>query len=331
MLSLVRSGPTIIKIKANSDPLRLIESIERISFSRETNEIESYNNAGEGDTLVFFYRENEEDLSTYQTTMPPTTVLSNIIQQNLCSEVDDIQITPPNIMMRLLGNIDAGIDKIAVDFNAREAERNELVHFMDEKAVLVNFTMAPLNRLVPLNEFYKRALLIDKPYGHLLVYLRAKAQEYLSIAMGGPDLKELEITLFDAMDQFNLHYQRLIATLQGLDFGIVTGEDWIPEYTIGLRKSEVYSVRLLSPFSGRELKQICIGLEYNQQGERVVDFDVYEGKKKIGWAAERKNFSGLTRKEIGSVYREKLMNRLPAEAKTFLIILEAQVYKSENS
>ena len=121
--------------------------------------------------------------------------------------------------------------------------REYLMQNLDERSVLLNFTSEPLNKVVTVKDFYKRALLIDKPYGQLLTFIRAKAQEYLSIAMGSPDWNEMAITIFDAMDQFNLHYQRLITVLQGLDIAIVTGESWEPEYTIAMLKSEVYQVR----------------------------------------------------------------------------------------
>ena len=332
VLSLVRSGPTVIKIWAHGDPRALTDSIGKISHNKASTPMESYCNATEGDTLTLFFAEGREAPSIYQTTLPPTTVLCDIIKRGLCGEVLDIEITPPNIFMRLIGgHIDRAIDRIAQDFGAREAAGNESMDYMDEEAVLLNFTSAPLNQIVPLDEFHPRALLIDKPYGQLMVYLRAKAQEYLNVAMGGPDWNEINITMFDAMDQFNLHYQRLISVLQGLDMGIVSGESWEPEYTIALRKSEVYQVRLLTPFGGQELKQICLGLEYDEKSNRVVDFDVYFEKKKIGWASEKKmNFPKLTRPEIGMTYRKKLLARLPSEARAFLASLDRKIDRKNN-
>lgn len=331
MLSLVRSGPTVMKITVRRDAHRLVESIARISVVKRSIPIESYSNASEGDTLIFLHREGVDEVETYRTTLPPATLLGSIIQQGLSSEMADIRLSPPNIVMRLIGDLDKAIDRIARDFNAREAEENVLMPYFDENTVLVNFTSVPLNRIVQLDEFSKRALLIDKPYGQLLVYLRAKAQEYLHIAMGGPDMNAIEITLFDAMNQFNLHYRRLITVLQGLDMGIVAGEDWVPEFSIGLRKTEVYKVRLLSPFSVEEVKQICLGLEYDENGQRVVDFDVYAGKKKIGWASEKKaRFPGLTRNEIGTIYREKLLSSLPGEAGAFLKKLDAEIVRDDD-
>lgn len=332
VLSLVRSGPTFIKIWAKGNPQQLIDSIGKISHSKDSSLMESYSNVTEGDTLILFFAEGREAPSIYQMTLPPTTVLCDIIKKGICSEVLDIEISPPNIFMRLLGDhVDRAIDRIAKDFGAREAECNESMDYMDEEAVLLNFTSAPLNKIVPVEAYYSRALLIDKPFGKLMVYLRAKAQEYLNIAMGSPDWNEINITMFDAMDQFNLHYQRLVAVLQGLDMGIVSGESWEPEYTIALRKSEVYQVRLLMPFGGQELKQICLGLEYDEKGNRIVDFDVYSEKKKIGWASEKKaNFPRLTRPEIGMIYREKLLARLPSEARAFLANLDRKIDRENN-
>lgn len=328
MLSLVRSGPTIVTISATAHPNELIKAIERISFVRNNNPMEAYNNAGEGDTLIFFSSECSDEVLTYQTTIPTSAILCDIINRNLAGGIQRIRVTPPNIIMRLMGDLDRAIDRIAKDFKAQEAIREGLMQNLDEQAVLVNFTTQPLNKLVPIDGFYKRALLIDKPYGQLTTFLRAKAQEYLSIALGSPDWNEIEITMFDAMDQFDLHYNRLVTVLQGLDVGIVTGESWVPEYTIALRKSEVYQVRLYTPLPAQEIKRIAMGLEYDDQGRRVVDFDVYFNKKKIGWATERSSNPGMTRDRIGVLHRTRLLSKLPAEAKAVLLHLERKIDKS---
>jgi len=332
MLSLVRSGPTIIKIRALHSPQKLAEAIGKYSVDRTDAAMESYDAATEGDTLIFLFSQDRASPQTYQTTQPATALLADIIRRSLCNEVLDLKITPPNIFMRLIGDhIDSAIDRVAKDFKAREAAANELMDYMEEDAVLLNFTGSPLNRIVHIKDFHPRALLIDKPYGRLLVYLRSKAQEYLNIAMGSPDWNEIHISLFDAMDQFNLHYQRLTCVLQGLDIGIVSGESWEPEYTIALRKSEVYQIRLLTPFPPQELKQICLGLEYDEDGRRIVDFDVYFNKKKINWVSEKKrNYPKLTRPEVGMICRKNLLARLPGEARAYLEALGEQINSSGN-
>ncbi|MDL2264566.1 hypothetical protein LJC31_07940 [Synergistaceae bacterium OttesenSCG-928-I11] len=328
MLSLVRSGPTIVTISATAHPNELIKAIENNSFVRNNNPMEAYNNAGEGDTLIFFSAECSDEVSTYQTTLPTSAILCDIINKNLAGGIQRIRVTPPNIVMRLLGDLDRAIDRIAKDFKAQEAIREGLMQNLDEQSVLVNFTTLPLNKLVPIDGFYKRALLIDKPYGQLMTFLRAKAQEYMSIALGSPDWNEIEITLFDAMDQFDLHYNRLITALQGLDIGIVTGESWVPEYTIALRKSEVYQVRFYTPLPPQEIKRVAMGLEYDDQGRRVVDFDVYFNKKKIGWATERASNPGMARDGIGVLHRRRLLSKLPAEAKAVMLNLDKKIDKS---
>jgi hypothetical protein len=130
------------------------------------------------------------------------------------------------------------------------------------------------------------------------------------------------------MDQFDLHYKRLITVLQGLDVGVVAGEDWITEYTVALRKSEVYQIRLLTPLSPREIKRIALALEYDIDGRRVADFDVYVNKKKIGWATEREMNKGYARADIGVLHRRRLMSSLPAEAKAVLMKLDGEIDRS---
>ncbi|MDR0652922.1 MAG: hypothetical protein LBG12_06400 [Synergistaceae bacterium] len=332
MMSLVRSGPIIINLHVPAEGGEdLIGYLKNISFKPSSNLLESYDHAGEGETLVVletFDSGKISETSIYQSTKAAAHILSDIINKGFAEAIDKVKVTPSNIVMRLLGNMDAAIDQIAADFKARETTKNELVSNIDESSVLVNFTSEPLNKLVPVFMFHKRALCIDKPYGQLLAFLRAKAQEYLNISLGKPDWNEIEITIFDAMDQFNLHYQRLITVLQGLDVGVMVGEDWITEYTVALRKSEVYQIRLLTPLSPREIKRIALALEYDLDGRRLADFDVYVNKKKIGWATEKELNRGYARDDIGVLHRRRLMSSLPAEAKAVLLKLDEKIDRS---
>lgn len=328
VLSLVRTGPTILAIIASGDCLDLKQAIERFSRAKDKSPIESYNEAGEGDTLIFFSSESSDDIKAYQTTMQPSKFLCNLINEKLASKILRVRVTPPNIVMRLLGDMDRAIDQIVLDLKAQEAIQGGLLQNIDENAVLLNFTTAPVNQIVPVQDFYKRALLVDKPLGPLTALLRAKAQEYLNLALGSSDWNEVAMTLFDAMNQFNLHYQRLMTVLQGLDLGVVIGESWEPEYTVALRKSEVYQVRLLTPLPPQEIKRVAMGLEYDDTGRRIVDFDVYFDGKKLGWGAERKSQGGGTRDEIGVTHRRRLLSKMPAEARGMLLRMEEQIDKS---
>ncbi|MDR1650560.1 MAG: hypothetical protein LBR87_02095 [Synergistaceae bacterium] len=330
MLSLVRNGPIILKISVSGDIGNLRDALAEMSSTRASGTFEDfYNIAAEGDTLIYIEQDAAAAPLCYQTNIAAPAVLCDLINKKLYGVIRHINITPPNIVMRLIGNLDAAIDQIAADFKARETDCIHLKNNMEESSVLVNFTSEPLNKPVPNESFYKRALLIDKPCGQLLIYLRAKAQEYLNIAMGSPDWNEIEITLFDAMDQFDLHYNRLITVLQGLDVGIVVGEAWVPEYTIAMRKSEVYQVRLLTPIPPQQLKRIAMGLEYDDAGRRVADFDVYFKKKKLSWSSELKQNTGYTRDKIGTLHRTRLLASLPAEAKAMLRRLDSMIDKGD--
>jgi hypothetical protein len=329
MLSLVRSGPTILKISVSGDIAGLVDAIAEFSSSQSRDDFETiYNIVGEGETLIFIDDIDRGRSMTYQTTIAPAAILCDLINMKQYGAIRQINISPPNIVMRLIGDIDAAIDQIAIDFKAREAPDLSLFQNLDEESVLIKFTSQPINRPVANSSFHRRGLLVDKPYGQLLIFMRAKAQEYLNIALGSPDWNEIEITLFDAMDQFNLHYNRLITVLQGLDIGVIVGEAWVPEYTVALRKSEVYQVRLLTPISAQDVKRIALALEYDDDGRRVVDFDVHFKKKKLSWSSELKQNKGYTRDRIGLLHRRRLLSSLPAEAKAMLYKLDSKIDKS---
>ncbi|MDR1943360.1 MAG: hypothetical protein LBQ19_00910, partial [Synergistaceae bacterium] len=78
----------------------------------------------------------------------------------------------------------------------------------------------------------------------------------------------------------------------------------------------------------QDVKRIALALEYDDDGRRVVDFDVYFDQKKIGWSSELKQNRGLTRSEIGVLHRKRVLSSLPAEAKAILNKYDSQIDKS---
>ena len=150
MLSLVRSGPTILKISVSGDIVELMGFMAKMYSSPGGNFDDSFDMAGEGDTLLFIGNGSEDEFLHYQTNITPSAVLCDLINRKMCGAIQHISITAPNIVMRLVGNLDAAIDQIAVDFKAHETTNSFLLKNMDESSVLVNFTSEPINRAVQL-------------------------------------------------------------------------------------------------------------------------------------------------------------------------------------
>lgn len=327
MLSLVRSGASILKIAADDADSDILNALAAMHGIRSEESLDVLNRSGEGDTVVILTTEDESKRKkVFRTTIPTSEILCEIINKGCASCVKRVELAPPHIIMRLMGkHVDAAIDRVAHDFNARDAKSANIASNVMERGVLVSFTPMPLNTFVHSRALHKRALLIDKPFGQLMAFLRATAQEYLGIATGSPDWNEIEMTIFDASGQYNLHYNRLITALSGLDAGLVTDEKWALERTLALRRSEIYTVRFYTPLPPSDVKKIAMALEYIDDGPRVVDIDVHFEGKKIDWSSERHQGAGDVRADIGREHRSRLLERLPGEARAKLLSLDAQI------
>lgn len=328
MLSLVRAGASIMTITTANDDSEVAARLSEMRGVRGVEGMDALNRSSEGETIVTV-QNGDKRTSVFRTTKQKTAILSHLINTGTASCVEHVSISPPHILMRLMGrHVDDAIDRIAHDFGGREARSSSVAENVNESGVLVSFTPMPLNTYVHTRDLHKRALLIDKPFGQLMAFLRSSAQEYLGIATGSADWNETELSIFDAAGQYDLHYNRLVTALAGLDAGLVTDEKWEIERTLAMRRSEIYTVRFYTPLPPSDVKKIAMALEYVDDGSRVVDIDVRADGKKIDWSSERRKGAGEVRAEIGREHRSRLLARLPAEARAKLLSLDAQIEKA---
>ena len=58
-----------------------------------------------------------------------------------------------------------------------------------------------------------------------------------------------------------------------------------------------------------EFKEFLLGLEYDEEGNRIADFDLYLKGKKISWVDKDIKSKFKNRNAIGSFYRKKLYEK----------------------
>jgi hypothetical protein len=62
----------------------------------------------------------------------------------------------------------------------------------------------------------------------------------------------------------------------------------------------------------KEIKEILVGSEYLETGERIVDLDLFHKKKKIKWSV-LKTEDVFKKEAVGIKYREKLLSNFSQE------------------
>jgi hypothetical protein len=94
-----------------------------------------------------------------------------------------------------------------------------------------------------------------------------------------------------------------------LVIGLILGETWGKDTASMYQSVGIYRVRLFTFLDPIEFKKILTGLEYMEDGKRIVDMDLYTQKKKIHWFDLRT--PGIKDKnQLGIKYHKELFEKL---------------------
>ena len=201
------------------------------------------------------------------------------------------------------------IDMIKTDYQAQPLPLIEAINAGHADDTVVVFTDVPLQKCVQLDKVIEPCLLIHQPIPQMYKELRREAVRYFTQGLEKSQWYEVRINIYDAADNFEIHARRLELILEDLEAGLILGETWTKDHALALFSVAAYQVRLFTMIDPLELKPLLMGLEYNENGSRFVDIDLYHRSKKIEWAAVAKRMP-FGRKKTGLHYRSELYSCL---------------------
>jgi len=91
-----------------------------------------------------------------------------------------------------------------------------------------------------------------------------------------------------------------------------------------------YQIRLFTFLEPIEIKKILFAFEYNSDGERLVDYDLFNKSNKINWSEILNDGKHHDRKELAFSYREKIMKELSESAKKRYFDIEKEITAQSN-
>ncbi len=330
MISLVRTGPESIAIKLSSEVSEIRHKLGAwgtlISLDAES----ALRKYGPTRRLVFLTARTEEGAPLYETYVsenPLELLLTTLINSRMTGGIDSVSMMPGYIMMRLMGNLKRGIGAIQRDIGGEIIDRDPIFRpDIPGTSSIIYFTPKSLAKSIPVEDMYNKALLVHtRSKGAIVQYLSLHGIEYLGDALGTPDWNDVEIKICDSDGLFDLHRQRLLTVTQGMQIGIVLEEKWEREQALTRRTIPVYMMKLYTPVDIQTIKKLAMGLEYNDRGQRFVDFDVYHGDRKISAFTELEKNPGKTRNEIGIMNRNEILKNIDIDSINELIKLEAEI------
>lgn len=329
MLSLVRSGPESLILHATDKVAEIKKFLNEWGSLVSLDPEKALGIYGNNRRLIFFISSSdllteEEEEETFVSENSIELLLCTLINKRLISGVEEVKMLPGFIMMRLMGNIENGIKSIHEDLGGEIINRDPMFrNYIPGTSSVVYFTQKAINRAVSANDMYEKALLLhNRSKGAIIQYLITRSIEYLGDALGTPDWNDIEIKIYDANGFFDLHRQRLWMATQGLQIGVVLAERWGKDQAMALMSVPIYMVKIFTPMQTQEIKRIAMGLEYNDMGQRFADFDVFFRDKKVGAYSELESHPGLSRNDIGMLYRNEIMKNIDSDSRNELLRLE---------
>ncbi|MFZ5945784.1 MAG: hypothetical protein ACOYVD_16960 [Bacillota bacterium] len=329
MLSLIRSGTKILIMETRNIP-QLQKYIEQRFSVKECSPDEAFEKSTEEFTILFLVDKDKEiihinDIKMAYLIQEESDVVLCMVHNDLkCNLVSQMRIAPRIIIMRVFGNIEKVIKEVAKDYQVAAGTFFENFDNHNNQGTILALTEQPLNKILGLKDLYKTTLFIEESYSKLLKNLRIHGLKYLNEGLDNRDWYELEIKIYDKYEAYMLHYQRLLKIIEYLELGIILGESWGQDSAFVLMSVGIYRIRFFTFYEPLYIKKILLGLEYLDDGTRIVDYDVFYKRKKLNWIDVRE--SNLKEKrELSKKYKKLIFEKLDNNQVGEIIELEGQI------
>jgi len=324
---LVRTGPRFLFLW-NNDREKLLSLLEKEYSSERKPLDQAIEESGEGDTIVFALEKDEEkelvDGSTpvLLSDIGSSPLLVSILNsQHLQENIKKAELGPGLLVMKAPPPGEKILEKVRSEYDAFPTALQEAIIKGDSNWSVLGFTDRPLSRPLSTSDLLQDTLLIKKNVPELYQELRRQAVKYLTEELEEGEWRELKINIYDSLERYNIHYERVTTVIEDFEVGFILGETWSVDHPFVLMSVPVFQVQLFTYLSPKEVKRIMMSLEYDDQGNRVADLDLYFQKKKVEWGGVEKGRK-TSRLDIALAYRDKYMPSLTTYAKNKLARLD---------
>lgn len=288
--------------------------------------------AGEENTILLLtekmkdivhFEELEEILTVKE---EPDVLLCALMNDGMNTLIKNARIAPRIIILRGMGDMERIIEDIKKDHRAVEGGFFDTLSSHNDKGTVLALTDKPLHRNLSVKDLYIKTLFVEESYYSLFPSLRMHALKYLNTGLQNKDWYEVEIRIYDRYSAYMLHYERLLKVLDSLELGLILGESWSKDYPRFLMAVGVYRVRFFTFQEPKYIKRVLVGLEYLEDGTRIVDYDVYYYRKKIDWTDATDGVK--TRHLLSEKYRKEIFSKLSSQEAEEILGLEEEILKT---
>ncbi|MTI80926.1 MAG: hypothetical protein FH758_08585 [Firmicutes bacterium] len=324
----VRTGPRFLFLRT-PDTNRLKDVLVKELSGLPMDISEALETASESNTIVLITPDAVDSRvcnADHIVVLPigSSVTLSKLINLNLGELLCSSELGAGLLVQRLPQNNTDVIEAIKKDYRARALALIQAINEGGADDTIVIFTGSPLQKTVEVEKVIEPCLLVNQPIPQMYTELRREAVRYFTQSLENSEWYEVRINIYDADEQYEIHARRLELVLEDLESGLILGELWTRDHALALFSVAAYQIRLFTMIEPLEFKTLLMGMEYNEEGDRFVDMDLYHRRSKIDWGSIAKK-SPFGRKKSGHHYRKQLYSRLGHNTVKKLLELEKQL------
>ncbi len=327
----LRMGTRIFFLRSNNPKVTCDQLIEKLGY-KSVSLTEGQSDSDENSTLIFItpvgFEITDPDDAEFILLAGETgtTVLADIINLNLSSEIDRVDMGPRIVVFRVPSNENEFADMLTKNYEGKRVSWKDGVRLGEKEQTMISLTTQRLHQPIKRQDVFSDHVLVDQNQQECFARLGREALFYLNHNLKDSSWYEYRISLYDAYDNYEKHYQRLVQVFSGLETGLVIGEGWTKDYAHIVMSIMVYQIKLFSFSPPAEIKKILIGLEYDDTGHRLADLDLYNKNRKVSWTEVQKGETEKRSKKDEGVYlRSELMKKMPEKEKERILKLENEI------
>jgi hypothetical protein len=335
-MSFVRSGPRMLIVEPKDETLFRSFLISHFDHFKIPESIKTFEDIvsvmTHHQTLIYITKNAKVNITQFE--IDSCVILEESCQSFLMKALNSngsalityVRRAPRIIIMKVIGSVEKTVDDIAEDFKAT-IESTKTILSTHSDGTVIFFTKGNINKKLAFSDFFAKAVYTTEHFSTIINILDHHALKYINRNTENKDWYDLTINIRDKYEDYKTHYDRLIYTLDCLGAGMVLKEGWSEETGRFFSTTGVYKLTLYTYLEPIEVKKILLALEYMENGERIIDFDLYYKKKKIHW--DEVKVKGINpRESLSYHYRQSLYKSLDDEDIEYLRSVEDYIFAS---
>lgn len=334
-MSFVRSGPRMLIVEAKDENVFrsfLKAHFEPLMFNDQIKNFEDVISImNQHQTLIYLADNAKAPIAKFKIencvviNASAQTFLIEALNCSASTMITFIRRAPRMIIMKVIGNIENTLTNIADDFKA-EIESTSTIFNTHTNGTVILFTKANISKRLEFSDLYTKAIYTEDHFSEIINTLDHHALKYINRNSDNKDWYNLTININDKYEDFKTHYNRLIYVLDRLGTGMILKEGYSEDNGF-FSSTEVYKITLYTYMEPVEIKKILFALEYLENGERIVDFDLYHKKKKIHVDDIRiRGIDSLD--DLSMHYRQQLYKSLESDDIEYIRSIEDYIFAS---